>query len=121
MLYCHEMFSFRMMAYETECDFVYVIKTTLTRFFQFLCYILSFAGEAVSSSATASRLETVGDESHTTSVAIPAVDSIVEVLPSSSSIVNEHNVLPVLPDVDGASLLHITGKLYRQLLSCLPR
>ena len=93
----------------------YVIKSSLIRFLLF-CYILSFAGEAVSSIATASRLETVGDESHTTSIAIPAVDSIVEVLPSSSSIVNEHNVLPVLPDVDDASLLHVTGKLYWQLL-----
>ena len=78
-----------------------------------------FAGEAAS--ATASRDETVRDESHTTSIAIPAVGSIVEVLPSSSSMVNEHNVLPVLPDVDDVSRLHITGTLYRQLLSCLPR
>ena len=30
--------------------------------------------------------------------------------------VNEHSVLPVLPDVDDTSPVHITGKLYRQLL-----
>jgi len=48
------------------------------------CYILLFAGEA--GSATASRHETVRDESHTTSIAAPAVDFVVEVLPSSSCI-----------------------------------
>ena len=35
---------------------------------------------------------------HTTSVPVPGD-------------VNEHNVLPVLPDADDTSLVHITGKL----------